>query len=200
MKENNQHITKEQIDLWINANYKELKTILAGMSAKKNLVKFTSDLFSNSYIYVCSKPWMNEFELRVAFIQYAKMQLEWSNSEFKKEIFGTEEVLGDIQYDEQEEESFSDEDMLEQIDWQNMVGAIELYRQSLIKLRDKKLFEIYFEKKKNTKTKLAQHMGWSESNAAKHINKLRTKIIKIYQENGGQIGYKPKKDHRIKNK
>ena len=41
-------MSKREIDTWIINNYDELITIFAGMAAKKNLVLYSKDLFSNA--------------------------------------------------------------------------------------------------------------------------------------------------------
>lgn len=189
---------KSEVDKWIIQHQKELKTIIAGMCAKHNLVAFTSDLFNNSYIYVSDKCFVDELDLRKTFINYAKKQLEWSDTYFKKEIFICNNKEKAILQDSVEDLDDLEEKIKEHKDYTDQIGAIELYRLSLTEKWQMILFECYFIKEKNTKGKLAKHLKISPSVAADLIKELRNDIIRIYQAQGGTLGKKPNKCHRKK--
>jgi len=199
MEKNN--LDKKEIDIWITKNYSELKKVINGMAANHNFLKHSNDLFNNSYMHVVKSTWPNELELRKAFINYAKMQMEWNNTQFKKEIFGTEEKTEQM-FDLEDISNDADEKINEHIDYQLQKGAIELFRLSLRKSEDKILFFLYFSGK-NSRIKLSEHFTnqnkkMSSATAARLLKKFRNGIMEIYIQNGGHAGKLPNRNNNKK--
>lgn len=193
----NKLLSKNDIDLWFQDNYNELRKIVKGMAAKNNNLEHWSDLFSNAYLYALSNVYKNEEELRRVVIQYAKMQLQWSNSALKNEIKDKRWSAIPEGFDVEEKKDELEEKMKDEYEYQLKLGAILEYRQSLTKKEDIIFFDIYFSGD-NTRTKLVQRFAkqnkkMSESTATRMLSTFRQKITDIYKKNGGTFGVFPNK-------
>ena len=190
-------MNKEEKDNWFITNDLEIKKIIKGMCAKNNFYQNWQDLYSNTYLYSIEHKCNDELELRTIVINYAKMQLKWNDTDFKKEVKNKRIIDSPIDDFKTEDCNEQFEKIEEEYDYQLQIAAITIYKESLTKIEDKVLFDIYFSGC-NTRKKLAQRfikqkIYVSESTTARMIKKIRDEIISIYLKNGGTLGYLPNK-------
>lgn len=193
----NTFLTKNQIDFWFQKNYSELVTIVKGMSAKNGCLNNWADLFSNTYLYSLTLTYRTELDLRRIVINYAKQQLKWSNSSLKKEIKDIRQTLIPEEYDQEDKTGDAEDKLSEEYEYQLQMQAVLEYKQSLTKLEDKILFDIYFSGC-NTRDKLverfaSQNKKMSTSTATRLLKDFRKNITDIYIKNGGTLGMFPNK-------
>jgi hypothetical protein len=181
-------MTKESIDTYFTKNRKTIKNYIENRFFQKNLFNEEPDYFlSELYMFIIDRKNLidDEVILKNFISNFIYMNTHWSNSQYremgsKQKVKKMEEFTPDL-HDTINEDDI-DEKVFNEITMDELIAINELYYQSLERLEDKVVWEIFFIEKKNSIRKFASYIGRSRSVADKYIKQLKMDLKVFYDK------------------
>jgi hypothetical protein len=177
---------KEDIDKYFTKNKKDIINYIQNRFFAKNIFDEEPDyFFSELYMFILERKNLIEDEviLKNFISNFIYMNTQWTNSQFremgskqKKKRF--EEFIPELH--ETSYEGDIEDKVFNEIVMDELIVVNELYYQSLEKLEEKVIWEIFFIEKQNSIRKFAKYIGRSRSVADKYIKQLKNDLKLFY--------------------
>jgi hypothetical protein len=168
-------MTKQEIDTYIQINYKTLLNVAKGLNFKNKNAFDPAMLISEAYLDCVSKCLKIECEVMLQryMINNINLNSSYTNSKLNREQSVRHQGLIGI---EAEAENNIDSLLEKEITRQNQKAKISKYRQGLKCSIKKIIFDTYFIEKKRTCRELGEHFNISRMSAHGLIKELKRDI------------------------